>query len=118
VETHPKNVSKGRNPSITVSMAAPILLADKKNGKVCFCVDYRHLNSVTKQDVYPLPRIDDILAALGKSSIFSTIDLTDAFWSIPIREKDIEKTAFTSKYGLWEFLSMPFKCTTNTTKIY
>jgi transposase InsO family protein len=91
--------------------AAPIMLADKKNGKVRFCVDYRRLNAVTKQDAYPLPRMDDILNSLGKSSIFSTLDQSSAFWSIPITEEDIEKTAFTSKYGLWEFLSMPFGLT-------
>ena len=88
--------------------AAPILLADKKNGNVRFCVDFRHLNEKTKKDSYPLPRMDEILAALGSSSYFSSIDLSEAFWSIPIREGDIEKAAFTSKYGLWEFLSMPF----------
>ena len=88
--------------------AAPILLADKKNGNVRFCVDFCCLNEKTKKDSYPLPRMDEILAALGSSSYFSSIDLSEAFWSIPIREGDIEKAAFTSKYGLWEFLSMPF----------
>ena len=87
--------------SSTSPWASPILLADKKNGKVRFCIDFRRLNNVTKQDAYPLPRMDEILAALGKSTFFSTIDLTDAFWSIKINEEDVEKTAFTSKYGLW-----------------
>ena len=91
--------------------ASPILLADKKNGKVRFCIDYRKLNSMTKQDTYPLPRMDKILASLGKASFFSALDLTDVFWSIRITEEDIEKTAFTSKYGLWEFISMPFGLT-------
>jgi transposase InsO family protein len=95
----------------TSPWAAPILLADKKNGNVRFCVDYRQLNSVTKKDMYPLPRMDEILPILGNASFFSTIDLTDAFWSIPIREEDIEKTAFISKHGLWEFISMPFGLT-------
>ena len=87
---------------------APILLADKKNGNVWFCVDFCHLNEKTKKDSYPLPRMDEILAALGSSFYFSSIDLFEAFWSIPIREGDIEKAAFTSKYGLWEFFLMPF----------
>ena len=88
--------------------ASPILLADKKNGKIRFCIDFRALNKVTKKDSYLLPKMDEILAVLGNASYFSTIDLTDAFWSIPIHLDDIEKTAFTSKYGLWEFLSIPF----------
>ena len=97
--------------------AAPILLVDKKNGNVQFCVDFCRLNEKTKKDSYPLPRMDEILAALGSSSYFSSIDLSEAFWSIPIREGDIEKAAFTSKYGLWEFLLMPFGlCNTPATQ--
>lgn len=88
--------------------ASPILLADKKGGKIRFCIDYRRLNNVTIKDAYPIPRMDEILACLGRSTYFSTMDLTDAFWSISIEEKDIEKTAFSTKYGLWEFVSMPF----------
>ena len=91
--------------------AAPILLADKKCGKIRFCVDFRRLNNVTQQDAYPLPRMDDILMALGKASYFSTMDQTEAFWSIKIRDEDIHKTAFCSKYGLWEFISMPYGLT-------
>ena len=52
--------------------------------------------------------MDTILGTLGNSSYFSLIDLTDTFWSILIQQQNVEKTAFTSKYGLWEFLSMPF----------
>ena len=77
----------------------PILLVDKKNGNVWFCVDFYHLNKKTKKNSYPLPCIDEILATLDNSSYFSFIDLFKAFWSIPIREEDIEKAAFTSKYG-------------------
>ena len=89
--------------------ASPILLADKKGGKIRFCIDYRRLNNVTIKDAYPIPRMDEILACLGRSTYFSTMDLTDAFWSILIEEKDIEKTAFSTKYGLWKFVSMPFR---------
>ena len=97
--------------------ASPILLADKKNGKIRFCIDFRALNKVTKKNSYPLLKMDEILAVLGNASYFSTIDLTDAFWSIPIHLNDIEKTAFTNKYSLWEFLSMPFRlCNTPPTQ--
>lgn len=95
----------------TSPWASPILLADKKNGNIRFCVDYRRLNNVTIQDAYPLPRMDDILSVLGQAKYFTTLDLTDAFWSIKIRDEDIPKTAFISRQGLWEFVSMPFGLT-------
>ena len=91
--------------------ASPILLADKANGKVRFCIDFRRLNKVTKQDSYPLPDMAKVLTLLNGSSYFSTIDLTDTFWSILVKDSDIEKTAFTSASGLWEFISMPFGLT-------
>ena len=80
--------------------ASLILLADKKNGKIRFYIDFRVLNKVTKKDSYPLLKMDKILVVLRNASYFSTIDFTDAFWSIPIHLDDIEKTAFTSKYSL------------------
>ena len=54
--------------------ASPVVLVPKKDGKLRFCVDYRHLNAITKKDVYPLPCIDDILDALGKTGYFSSLD--------------------------------------------
>ena len=93
------------------SWASPILLVQKKNGKMRFCVDYCKLNKVSIKDAYPLPRMDDIFSVLGKASYYTTIDLTDAFWSIRVREEDIPKTVFIIKYGLWEFISMPFGLT-------
>ena len=69
------------------------------------------LNKVMKPDAYPLPNISHILNKLGGNSYYSTIDLHDAFWSIPIDENDIEKTAFIAHNGLWKFISMPFGLT-------
>ncbi len=92
----------------TSPWAAPIMLADKKGGKIRFCIDYRRLNSVTIKDSYPLPRMDEILTILGGSSYYSMMDLTDAFWSIEIKEEHKHKTTFATKFGLWEFNSMPF----------
>ena len=66
------------------SWASPILLVQKKNGKMRFCVDYRKLNEVSIKDAYPLPRMDDIFSVLGKASYYTMIDLTDAFWSIRV----------------------------------
>jgi hypothetical protein len=88
--------------------AAPVVLVKKKDNSVRFCVDYRKLNNITKKDVYPLPRIDDSLGALGRAKYFSCMDLTSGYWQIPMNEKDREKTAFVSHAGLYEFLVMPF----------
>ena len=88
--------------------ASPIILVRKKNGAWRFCIDFRKLNSVTKKDVYPLPRIDDTLDLLSGSSYFSTLDLAQAFWQIELAPEDREKTAFITGEGLYEFRRMPF----------
>lgn len=91
--------------------AAPVVLAPKKDGKIRFCVDYRKLNAVTKRDVYPITRIDDTLDALTGMRIFSALDLASGYWQIPIDEADREKTAFSTRFGLYEFNYMPFGLT-------
>jgi hypothetical protein len=93
--------------------AAPVVLAPKKDGSWRFCVDYRGLNSVTKKDSYPLPRIDDTLDALGNgdAQIYSTMDLASGYWQIPIEDEDKEKTAFTTRSGTYQFTVMPFGLT-------
>ena len=92
----------------TSPWSSPIVLVRKKDGTLRFCVDYRHLNSVTKADTYPLPRIDDLLDQLGKSRHFSTLDLASGYWQIPVDPASCEKTAFTTHRGLFEFQVMPF----------
>ena len=86
-------------------------LVDKKDRKIRFCIDYQHLNKVTKKDAYPLPSLNDILNTLGNAKYYSTVDLSSAFWSIPISKEDREKTAFISKYGLWQWINIPFGLT-------
>ena len=94
-----------------------MLLVAKKGGKIRFCINYGKLIEATKKDTYPLPCMDEILSQLGAAKFFSMMDLTDAFWSIPVREEDIEKTAFITHVGLWEFASMPFGlCNAPTTQ--
>uniref|UniRef100_H3G5E8 Reverse transcriptase domain-containing protein n=1 Tax=Phytophthora ramorum TaxID=164328 RepID=H3G5E8_PHYRM len=73
-----------------------------------FCVDYRALNKVTKKDVYPLPRIDETLEALGGARLFTTLDLRSGYWQISVAPGDRDKTAFTTKRGLYRFVRMPF----------
>jgi hypothetical protein len=91
--------------------AAPIVLVRKKDGTIRFCVDYRKLNKVTQRDVYPLPRIDDILDRLGNAKFFSSMDLASGYWQIGIQEEDKHKTAFASPIGLFEWNVMPFGLT-------
>lgn len=88
--------------------ASPIVLVRQKNGKVRPCVDYRQLNTVTQKDAFPLPRIQDCLDAVAKSTLFSTFYLTSGYHQIPVKEEDISKTAFVTKCGLFEFTAMPF----------
>ena len=84
---------------------SPIVLVRKKDG---LCVDYRTLNSVTKTDSFPLPRIDDILDQLGESQYFTTLDLKSGFWQVKVQANFREKTAFITNDGLYEFRVMPF----------
>jgi hypothetical protein len=88
--------------------SSPALLVKKSDGKDRFCVDFRRLNLITKKDVYPLPRIDDMLDALGKADYFSVLDLQSGFWQIPLHPDDMEKTAFSTARGHYEFVVMPF----------
>ncbi|MEM7070058.1 MAG: reverse transcriptase family protein [Pseudomonadota bacterium] len=88
--------------------ASPIVLVKKKNGQDRFCIDYRKLNQVTRRDVYPLPRIDDILDSVSNARYFSTLDLRAGYWQIGVAAEDREKTAFTTFYGLFEFNVLPF----------
>ena len=88
--------------------ASPIVLVRKKDGKLRFCMDYHRLNAVTRKDVYPLPRIDSLLDQLSGKRIFSTPGARTGYWQIRLEEKSVEKTAFVTMDGLYEFRVMPF----------
>ena len=88
--------------------ASPIVLMAKKDGSNRFCVDYRKLNTITKLDVFPLPRIDDSLDLLSGTKYFSSLDLASGYWQVGMASASQEKTAFTTHAGLYEFRVMPF----------
>ena len=95
----------------TSPWASPVILVKKKNETYQLCVDYRKLNSVTRKDVYPLPRIDDLLMRFGQAKVFSSFDLMKGYYQVAMKEEDKEKTAFILEKGLCEFNVMPFGLT-------
>ena len=88
--------------------ASPIVLLKKKDGGTHFCVDFRHLNAITKQDIFPLPHIDDTLDLLSSAKHFTTLDLASGYGQVKMAPKSQEKTAFATYSGLYEFTVMPF----------
>jgi hypothetical protein len=85
-----------------------VLFVKKKDGTQQMCVDYRSLNEVTIRNKYPLPRIEDLFNQLKGASVFSIIDLRSGYHQLNIRESDIPKTAFRTRYGLYEYTVMSF----------
>lgn len=88
--------------------ASPIVLVRKKDGSLRMCADYRQLNSKTRRDAFPLPRIEESLDALSGARLFSTLDLASGYHQVPVTEADRPKTAFCTPFGLFEWNRMPF----------
>jgi hypothetical protein len=91
--------------------AAPVLFAKKPGGGLRFCVDYRALNALTQKDRYPIPLIKETLNSLSKARWFTKLDIIAAFHKIRVAEGEEWKTAFRTRYGLFEWLVTPFGLT-------
>lgn len=89
---------------------SPVVMVKKKNGQLRFAVDYRKLNTITKQHTFPLPRLEDVFDTIGvsKASIFSTLDLASGFWQIPMDPETSHKSAFVTPSGVYQWKRMPF----------
>jgi hypothetical protein len=87
------------------------LFVKKKDQSLRLCIDYRPLNVVTIKSKYSLPRIDILFDQLAGAKVFSKVDLHSGYHQIKIRPKDVPKTAFSTRYGLYEYLVMSFGLT-------
>ena len=101
-------VDKSFFRSSVSSWGAPILFVKKKDGTMRLSIDYKQLNKITIKNKYPLSRIDDLFDQLQRASVISKIDLRSGYHQLRIKESDVPKTAFGTRYGHYEFLVMLF----------
>ena len=102
-----KMLANGIISSSTSPWASPVVIVKKRDGSPRFCIDFRRVNSITQKDVYPLPRIDDVIERLNGSTIFSKLDLRSGYFQVPLAEGERDKTAFITNDGLWHFNRLP-----------
>jgi len=89
-------------------ISAPILFVPKPDGTLWLCVDYRGLDKISIKNKYPLPLMNELRCRLGKATVFTKLDLKNGYYLIRMAEGDEWKTAFKSRYGLYEYTVMPF----------
>ena len=106
-----KMLEQGVIQHSTSPWSSPVVMVRKKDGAWRFCVDYRKVNAATRQDAYPLPRIDATLDSLSGSVYFTTLDLASGYWQVELEETAKETTAFSTPDGHFEFNVMPFGLT-------
>ncbi|KEP45610.1 putative Transposon Tf2-1 polyprotein, partial [Rhizoctonia solani 123E] len=106
-----KELAAGKIQPSNSSISSPVMFIPKKDGSRRLVVDYRKLNANTKKSVYPLPRPDDLMSKLRGAKIFSALDMRWGYNNLRVAEEDVPKTAFRTKYGLFETKVMPFGLT-------
>jgi len=106
-----ENLTNGFICSTSSPYGAPVLFVKKKDSSLWLCVDFRSLNKITKKDRYPLSLISDLLDSPCKARIYTKIDLQHAYHLVRIAEEDEWKTAFRTRYGVFEWSVMPFGLT-------
>ena len=104
-------LSKGFIRPSTSPWGALVLFVKNKDGSLHLCIDYRQLNRETIRNQYPLPRIDELFDQLYGSRVYSKIDLRSSYHQLRVRENDVSKTAFRTRYSHYKFLVMPFGLT-------
>ncbi|KAL0546072.1 hypothetical protein IC582_015977 [Cucumis melo] len=104
-------LNKGFIQSSVSPWGVPVLFVKKKDGSMRLCIDYRELNKVTVKNKYPLPRIDDLFDQLQGATVFSKIDLQSGYHQLRIKDSNVSKTSFCSRYGYYEFIVMSFGLT-------
>jgi hypothetical protein len=97
-------------PSVS-PWGAPTLFVKNKDGTLRLCIDYNKLNKMTIKNKYPLPRIDDLFDQLRGATILSNIDSRSRYHQVQIKDEDIHKTSFRTRYGHYEFVVVPFGIT-------
>ena len=88
------------------SYGAPVLFIPKNDGSLWFCIDYRWLNKKMVKNRYPLPLPKEMFDWMGTAKVFSKTDLRSGYWQMPVKPRDIPKTAFKTRWGLYKFLVM------------
>ena len=104
-------LSKGFIRPSTSPWGAPVLFVKKKDGSLRLCIDYRQVNQATMRNQYLLPRIDELFDQLHRSRVYFKIDLRSGYHQLRVRENDVSKTTFRTRYSHYEFLVTPFGLT-------
>ena len=88
--------------------SSPCVLVPKPNGSIRFCTDYRKVNSISKTDAFPIPRVDDCIDKVGHAKFLTKIDLLKGYWCVPLTDRAREISAFVTPSGLYEYNVLPF----------
>lgn len=92
----------------TCKWCSQIVLVLREEGTLRFCIDIRHINSMSRVDPYPMPHINDLLERVGRVKFITTVDLSKGYWQVPLAKRAKKLTAFRTAWFLYHFTVMPF----------